>query len=179
MLEYALMGAQAAGLVGDIWASHASNSIGRRGQQLEEAQLDLQLKQERIASNERSLMNLEQLQEVLATQRAMASIGGGLPGIGSALAIEQRSVSNFNKDENARLLNLEFSAQHQKAKIAVGRLSVLGKRAEAGAKIFNQAFNMIPTNELFDKYKKPKTGAPVERAKPTTTRKPGILSGNV
>jgi hypothetical protein len=178
MLEYALMGAQAAGLVGDIWASSTSTRIRQRGQALEEQQLDLQLKQERLASNEQSLANLEQLQEVLATQRAMASISGGLPGIGSNLAIEQRSVSNFNKDEKARLLNLEFSAQHQKAKIAVGRLTSLGKQAESGAKIFNQAFNMIPLNEWYDKIKTPTKMAPIEKAKPTTVKKSGILTGS-
>lgn len=177
MLEYALMGAQAAGLVGDIWASASSQSMAKRGQQLEEQQLDLRLKQERIASNEQSLANLEQLQEVLATQRAFAAVRGAMPGIGSNLAVEQKSISNFNKDEQARLLNLEFGAQQRKAQMAVGRLSAFGKQAESGAKTFNQAFNMIPTGEWADKFKVSGNKAPVEKAIPTSGKKAGMLTG--
>lgn len=178
MLEYALMGAQAAGLVGDIWASSASGRVGKLGQQLEEQQLDLRLKQERIASQEQSLAGLEQLQEVLATQRAFAAVRGGLPGIGSNLAVEQKSITNFNRDEQARALNLEFGEQQRRAQMAAGRLSVLGKRAQSGAATFSKAFDILPLGQWGDSLGKDSGKiAPVEKAKPTTSKKPGIISG--
>ena len=78
-IDYLLMGAQAAGMIGDIWANEASLSVAKRGQELDEMQLDLRLQQERIASKEASIINLEQLAETLSTQRAMMAVRGGSP----------------------------------------------------------------------------------------------------
>lgn len=147
-LNYALMGAQAAGLVADVFATDASNKIARSGAALEEAQLELRIKQERIASNEQALANLEQLAETLATQRALMSVRGGTPGIGSNLASEAKAVRGFNRDEQARALSLEFSEQNRRAQISVGRIALAGKEAQSSAQLFNRAFNMIPFNEL-------------------------------
>ena len=156
-MDYLLMGVQAAGAIGDIWANEASLSVSKRGQQLEEAQLDLRFKQERIASNEQSILNLEQLAETLATQRALMSVRGGMSGIGSNLAIENKSLNAFNRDEQARTLSLEFLGQQRESQKAVGRISFAGKQAESAAKSFGKAFNMIPFNELSTKIKNPNT----------------------
>ena len=158
-IDYLLMGVQAAGLIGDIWANEASLSISKRGQQLEEAQLDLRLKQEQLASNEQSIANLEQLAETLATQRALMSIRGGTPGVGSNLAVEGKAISTFNRDEQARALSLQFLGVQREAQKAVGRITLAGKQAEAGAKSFGKAFNMIPFSELSTKLKTPTTAS--------------------
>lgn len=148
MLEFILLGAQAAGLAGDIWASSVSSNIAKRGQELEESQMELRIKQDRLASNEQSLFNLEQLAETLATQRALMSVRGGLPGVGSSLAIEAKSIARFNKDEQARELSLEFGTQQKRAQMAVNRIALAGSQAQQGAQIFNKAFDMIPFAEM-------------------------------
>lgn len=153
MLQFALYGAQAAGLVADIWTSSLSHKTARRGVELEEAQLDLRLKQEVLASNEQSLFNLEQLAETLATQRAFMAVRGGLPGVGSSLAQEQRAVTGFNKDEEARKLSLGFSAAQTKAQIGTQRIALAAQRGKQGAQMFGKAFNMIPFGEMAETFK--------------------------
>lgn len=148
MIQYLLYGAQAAGLVTDVFAQHASYSVAKRGQKLEEQQLDLRLKQERLASQEQSIANLEQLSETLATQRALMSVRGGLPGIGSSGSVAQKSMSGFNKDEEARQLSLGFTEQNIKAKVAVSKLLLAGKKAQMGADLFGKAFNMVAFGEI-------------------------------
>lgn len=183
-IDYLLMGVQAAGVIGDIWANEASLSISKRGQQLEEAQLDLRFKQERLASNEQSILNLEQLAETLATQRALMSVRGGTPGIGSNLAVENKSINAFNKDEQARALSLQFLGVQREAQKAVGRISLAGKEAEAASKSFGKAFNMIPFNELSTNLKKPATTTKTGQFKIDTNianwskkNKGGLLTG--
>ncbi len=175
MLDYALMGAQAAGLVGDIWSSGIASRIAGKAQSLEEAQLDLRLKQERIASNEQSLANLEQLAETLATQRALMSVRGGLPGVGSSLTLEAKSVARFNKDEQARQLSLEFAGEQLKARKSVGRIALAGQRAAAGASQFNKAFQMIPFSEMASKMKTP-AKTPTPRTTGIPNKQVGLLS---
>jgi hypothetical protein len=180
MLEFILLGAQAAGLIGDIFSQQAASKIARTGQQLDEAQMELRIKQDRIASNEQMLANLDNLAETLATQRALMSIRGGLPGVGSNLAVETKSVYNFNKDEQARTLSLEFSEQNRRAQIAASRIALAGREAERGAAIFNKAFDMIPFSEMGTAMQKTQKPAPVTKAKPTsfgTNKKTGLLTG--
>lgn len=179
MLEYALYGAMAAGLVGDIWTGSSASRVGRRAVNLEEAQLDLRLKQEVLASNEQSLFDLEQLAETLATQRAMMAVRGGLPGVGSSLALEQKSVNRFNKDEEARALSLGFAGAQRKAQVGALKVAQFGKEAQMGADIFSKAFNMIPFGEAFKKLegtKTPKTEKPKVRTSGIPTKRPGLLS---
>jgi hypothetical protein len=161
-LSYLLMGAQASGTIVDIFAQNASRDISRAGQQLEESQMELRIKQERIASNEQSIQNLEILAETLATQRALMSIRGGTPGMGSNLSVENKAVNMFNRDERVRALSLEFAEQNRRAQISVSRIALAGKEAEQGAKNFAKAFDMIPFAEMGTKVnakKGTKTGA--------------------
>lgn len=144
MIEYIMMGAQAAGMIGDIWANSKSSGIAKRGQQLEEQQLDLRLEQERVASQEQTLASLDMLAETLATQRAMMAVRGGSPGAGSNLAISQKAIATTAKDEVARDLSMGFLAQQRKAQMSVGKLAGFGKQAKAGAEMFSRGFNQLP-----------------------------------
>lgn len=174
MLEYALLGAQAAGLVGDIFT--------RQSSKLEEQQLDLRIKQERIASQEQSLFNLEQLAETLATQRALMAVRGATPGIGSAASLESKAIGRFNRDEEARTLSLEFSEQNRRAQIAVGRVALYGKQAQGASALFGKAFNMIPFAEYGQSNTKVKTGSTVPKYDFNSSlanygKKTGLLTG--
>lgn len=164
-----MMGAQAAGLVVDIWAQNTSLNIAAQAQKLEDAQMDLRLAQDRVASNEQASFHIEQLAETLATQRAMMAVRGGLPGAGSSGTIAAKSVANFNRDERARKLSLEFGEQNTKAQQAIGRIALAGKRAKVGADIFNKAFQQIPFSEISGSIM-PKKGIP------KMGKKTGILS---
>ena len=165
-LNYLLMGAEAAGLIGELYAGNAASRMGRRAQKVEEAQIDLRMKQDRIASNERALMDIEQLTETLATQRAFMAVRGGSPGAGSNLAVTEKSVAKFNKDQIARNLSLEFSQQQLSSQKAIGRMALAGQEAERGAKLFKNAFNMLPLSEGFGTLAAPKS-------KTTTKKLPG------
>ena len=171
MLEYLLMGAQASGAIGSIWSANMNYSALKRGQQLDEAQLDLRLKQERIASNEQTLYNLSQLQETLATQRALQAARGQLPGMGSSLATATKSITNFNKDVAARKLTLSFSEQQASANKAVGRIALAGKRSQMGAGIFETSIQNIPFSQLI--------GDISSNKQQFVSKKKGLLTGNI
>jgi hypothetical protein len=177
MLQFILMGAQAAGMIGSVMGESSRVKLAKIGQELDEQQANLRLQQDRIAANEQGLMQLEQLREVLASQRALVAARGGMPGMGSALALEQKSIANFQKDEQARERSLLFASQQQQARTALGRIGVVATQAQAGANMFKGAFSLIPFTEFTSALSGTQAPAPVTTATPTSTRG-GLLTGS-
>ena len=141
MFSLLLMGAQAAGSITSAWGAKNEYKQYKRATELENSQLDLRIQQERISSNEMSIDNLEQLKETLATQRAFMAVRGITPGVGTGLAMANKSIRNFNRDEQARELSLNIGVQQIKAQKSVNKLSLLGKRQQLGTNLAIGAFN--------------------------------------
>jgi len=193
MIQYVLLAAQAAGTVISLFGQREQYKIGKRASQLEDAQMSLRLQQEEIASMEQSIFNINQLGETLATQRALMAARGGIAGVGSNLAAEQKSVSAFNADERARQLSLNFRSEAITAQKAMNKLTLAGKRSELGANAFEQIFNMVPFAEIGTALQTPKdtkipglnklSSSPYQpkyRYKPydfKPTKKAGLLTG--
>ena len=83
-------------------------SLINQGAQIDQDMLDLQMKQSRLASRQRSLSNIENLKEVLSSQRAMFAARGQAIGQGVSAIATQKSLSNFGREEQARRLNQKY-----------------------------------------------------------------------
>ena len=137
MLQYILMGAQAAGSI-------MSYRTQKHAAGLEQQQIALRLKQETLASNQQSLYNLRSLEETLASQRAIMAARGVSAGAGSARGVQNRSVRAYNRDEEARKLSLDFLTTQrnvQSSQMSVGRY---GAKAQMGMDIFKAALGAMP-----------------------------------
>ncbi len=86
------------------------SQVGQRmialGAQIEQGELSLRMQEEAIASKEQGMFNMERLRETLASQNALASARGVERGSGTAGAMTNTAVNNFNTDERAREMNL-------------------------------------------------------------------------
>jgi hypothetical protein len=160
-LEYMLMGAQAAGLITNIYGMSEANKMNKLGTQLDQQALGLQMEQERLASTEQALANTENLRSILSTQRALMASRNQMPGVGSAGASEQKAIRNYNADESARNLNMVFRQAHLTGQSRLLDIKRFGAKAERGAALAAGSFNNISFNTLLGKYanqtqKKPK-----------------------
>lgn len=177
MIEFVLMGAQAAGMIGGAFSDASTYKAAKRGQQMDEAQANLRIRQERVAANEQGLFQLEELREVLATQRAMMSVRGGQSGVGSALAAEQKSISNFKRDEQARERSLQWSKSQHQARLSLGRMGLAGMKSQMAGQQFQRSFDMIPFTQMAGGLGGGQKPAAVSTAKPSFSR-PGALTGS-
>ena len=87
----------------------ASISQQAQAEEKQEQLLNLRLKQERAASNERTLANSRRLNSIIGQQRAMQAARGLSLSSGSFIAIQKNDFNRFNEDLNAEALNLSFA----------------------------------------------------------------------
>jgi len=148
MLPYVMAGIAAAGFISSAYGQYAGNKAAKKGQRADERQAELRIKQDRIASNEQALLDIEELGETLATQRAMMALRGGNPGMGSNLSITNKTMNTFNKDEQARQMSLQFGTQQARAQIAASRIALKGQRNQTYGNILGQGLNLLSTSDF-------------------------------
>jgi hypothetical protein len=177
-LLYLLMGAQAGGNLVDMFSTSSQIKMARRAAEMEGQQLDLRMQQERLASTERSVFQLEQLNETLASQRALMAARGGTPGVGSALALEQKSIQSFKRDEEARELSLGFMESQIKSQQVVGKMSAAGTAAQLGAGLMSRTFKQVPFSQMMagDGSKTPKKSGGVKPMKGAKSTRRGSVT---
>lgn len=86
------------------------NRLINAGARLEQNDLDLQMEEAVLSSQEEGIFNSERLRGVLASQNVLAAARGVDSGAGTQEALRNSSIKNFNADEKARQRNL-LSAQ--------------------------------------------------------------------
>lgn len=151
-------------------AMAAVSAMGRKSQyknaqratELEEKQIDLRMKQERLAFQEQGVAAIENLREVMASTQALFAAQGRMPGIGTTDAIQRRSVTAFNRDERARGLSLDFREQYARSQKSVGRLALQGMKKQHQAENFKSAFDLMNFSSFGFGSSKSNTMAPVE-----------------
>lgn len=142
------MGAQAAGIVTSIYSKKQQYKTQARAQQLEEAQIDLRMKQEQLAFEEQGLASVENLREVMASTQALFAAQGRTPGIGTTAAIERRSTTAFGRDERARELSKGFREHYYSSQKAVSRMTLASEKKKNKADRVSSVLNMINFNDL-------------------------------
>jgi len=142
-IQWLLMGAQAAGMLLDASSQRKANRWSDRGRQLDEAEINLRMNQERLQFEQESLSSLENLREVMASQRAMFAAQGRMPGVGSTRSIEERSKTQFTNEERARGLSQGFREHYLKSQVALSQIGASGKKAQQGMDLFSKSLNMF------------------------------------
>lgn len=144
--QFLLLASQAAGIGLSLYAQNKQKKLEALGTRADQAALDLRMQEEGAQTAEQSLFATEQLQEVLASQRAIFAARGTMAGAGSAGAISERSIRLYNADENARLLSKnsrELNLIGQKRGLELNRLS---GQASRGANLMGKGLNMFNFN---------------------------------
>lgn len=141
--NFLIMGAMAASAAMGQMGRKAQYKNARQATELEEHQIDLRMKQERLAFQEQGVASIENLREVMASTQALFAAQGRMPGIGTTDAIQRRSVTAFNRDETSRALSLGFREQYVRSQKAVGRLGLQGLKKQHQAESFKSAFDLM------------------------------------
>lgn len=148
MIPMIFLAAAASGIAVNLYGNAQSNRAMKAGGRADKAQLDLQMEQDSLASVEQSLFNTEQLREVMSSQRAIFGARGQMPGTGSALAIEQKSLRGYGADERARELSTNFRKTQLLGRKSLVDIQRFGEKAKMGAQLASQGMNMISTNAI-------------------------------
>ena len=158
-----LLGAQAAGISASIYSEIQGNRIRGRGAELEQRELGLRMQQEELAFTQANIENLQNLRETLATQNAILGARGQASGQGSALAVQNKSIANFNADTEAMRLNKTFRQSQYKALEKLQGIKLASSRQESSNRILGQGLNMFSISESLYK----KRGDKTKTSKPT------------
>lgn len=109
------MAAQASGIAMNLYQTRQAAKQLKMGARLDKEELEIGIEQERLMATEKSLMANERLRESLATTRALMAARGQAGGSGSARAVTQKSIQNFNLDEMARSISSNFKTYQAKS----------------------------------------------------------------
>jgi len=145
MLQFILMGAQAAGSIMSSYAQRKSFQQSQLAAGLEQQQLQLRLQQEVVASNQQGLANLDMLEQTLASQRALSAARGAMPGVGSTLSLAQKSVRGYQRDEKARALSMDFLKTQRKYQMGMSSMRQTGQKFKYGVGMFKQGMSQLST----------------------------------
>ncbi len=144
--EALLLGAQVAGIGANLYAARNERRMTEAGLSIEQGELGLRQKQEQLAFTEANIASIEQLQEVLATQRAMAGARGVNPGVGSALAASNKSVRAQGADERARGLSNLFRKSQLDGMSKLLNIKKATSRAQYGNTMLGAGLNSFSLN---------------------------------
>lgn len=157
-----LVSMQAAGAISDIYSTSQQVKIGRAGTQIELAQLNTRLEEERTSAAMRSLDAMQQLRMTLASQRAIFAARGQAGGAGSALAISSKSVNAYEADERVRRMNLLTKQSILRAAGALTGMHQLSSETQLGQQLSQRLWDNAPFTELGEMFKKSTTKKSVE-----------------
>ena len=152
-----LLGAQAAGIGANIFAAYQQRKMVESGIAVDQGDLKLRMKQEELAYTEANVESLGQLQEVMATQRAIMGARGQNPGVGSALAAANKSVRAQSADQAARDLSKSFRQAQLSGMSGLLNIKKAGARATFGNSLIEGGLSTLDLNttigELIQKNK--------------------------
>ncbi len=179
-----LMASQAAGIGMNMYSQRRAEKMARIGEKLDlmglqnqlqtgamqfetaQLQLDTRMKEEQLAFTQQALFDTERLKEVMATQRALFSARGQMPGVGTAAAISNKSLSAFSADERTRnlsqlfrknqlnnqksLLKIQKSAfdTQIRSNMAGVKVGQAARKAQMGSNLMMQGINMFSFNAM-------------------------------
>lgn len=147
-----LLGAQAAGIGANLYASYQQKKMAEYGFELEKGEINLRKGQEELSFAEANLASLQELQEVMATQRAIMGARGQNPGVGSALAAANKSLRAQSADEKARALSKDFRNAQLDSMSRLLNIKKAGARAQFGASLIEGGLSTLNLNTTIGEY---------------------------
>ncbi len=152
---YLLLAAQAAGVGLNLYANRQQNKIEGLGYNIDEGQLNTRMQQELLVASQQQLSELGNLEETLATQRAMFAARGTNAGQGTARTIMEASSKAYQEDQRARNLNTDFRKNYIESLKRLQRIERAGLKSTRGAQLAQFGLNMFSFNEVFGGNKMP------------------------
>lgn len=146
--NYFLLGGQAIGLGLQQVGANKASSLARRGTRLEQGQVDLRMQQERLLATQQTVEATENLRAIMASQRAIQSARGQMPGVGSAGAVEQGNLRAYMQDERKRALQSNYTQQQLSAQKQLLGLNNATAQSSIYGDLANKSFENIPFNSL-------------------------------
>lgn len=146
-MQLFLLGMQAVGAISDAAGTRSQIKLGRAGTELELAQIEVRLEQERNASAEGSLNAMQALRQNLATQQAIFAARGTSGKAGSAASIATKSVQNFSADERTRRMNLLSREAGLRATKTLTGFHQLTSETQLGQALTKRLVDQMPISE--------------------------------
>ncbi len=119
---YLMLAMQASGMITDYFGTKNQADMMNLGMQLKNAELDTNLEQNRLQTENESLEGMKNLRQTLGSQIAVMAARGTSTAGGSAASLLNESQANFNSDEQIRRLNSLGRENQLRAGAAVSRL---------------------------------------------------------
>lgn len=161
-LEIFLLGMQASGAIADYASTRQEIKLGRKGYEVEQAQIEARLEQERLASSQDSLLAMIELRKNLASQRAIYAARGQRAGTGTALALSQESIGNASANEQVRRMNLLSREANLRANKALSGLHQLTSETQLGQSMSKRMLEQLPVSQAFQGLQRKKSGFGIE-----------------
>ena len=153
-LEAFLVSMQAAGAISDIIGTRQQQGLGRAGSEVEQAQINTRMEEERVASALRSLDAMKQLRMTMASQRAIFAARGQKAGAGSAFSISQASVREFQSDERVRKMNLITRQGTLRAAGVLSGMHQLSSETQLGQELSQRMWQRTPFSQFGEIWKR-------------------------
>lgn len=147
-LEIAMMAATAAGDIADFFGTSAQKRYLKMGDQLNQAQIGMNLEAIRLGYEQQSLGAIRKLQSTLSTQAAMLGARGTESSQGSALFMAARSVANEQQDERIGRLNLLSQETQLRAQGLLSGLHTAQSETQLGQALTKRIFDTLPINAM-------------------------------
>ena len=152
-----LLSMQAAGLVFNMNDYKNNQEMISAGRNLEKAALDTNLEALNYDYQQSSVAAMKQLRENIGTQIVTQAARGTDSGSGTALVLNQKSISNYNADEQTRRMNLLAKEANLRASDVLSGMHTLQSETELGRKTAKE-FESIPTSSAFNEFRRSKLG---------------------
>ena len=146
-IQLFLLGMQAAGAITDAIGTRQQIKQGRAGAELEQAQIENRLEQERASSAQGSLDAMVALRQNLATQQAIFAARGTRATAGTAASIANKSVQNFSADERTRRMNLLSREAGLRATKTLSGFHQLKSETQLGQSLSKRLVDQLPIGE--------------------------------
>jgi hypothetical protein len=141
-----LLSLQSAGMVFDWLGRRNQVEIGRMGERITQAGIESNIQMTRLESEDASLQAMKQLRMNLGSQAAIMAARGTRSGAGTALALSNQSVGNFNADERTRKVNQKAREASIRAGGVISSLHQKTNEAQIWSEFRNNIINKIPTS---------------------------------
>lgn len=152
---YLLLAAQAAGVGLNLYASRQQNKLEGLGYKIDAGNINMRMQQELLMASQQQLSDLGNLEETLASQRAVFAARGTQAGQGSARTIMEASKKAYAEDERARRLNTDFRRNYMDSLKRLQRIERAGLKSTRAAQMAVSGLNMFSFNEVFGGNKMP------------------------
>lgn len=140
-----LLAMQAAGMVVDWFGTKSQQQMANMALKIQQAGTEANIYQTRVETEQASLQAMKDLRKNMGTQIAVFSARGTSTAGGSAVALMQESLGNFNADERMRRMNQLGRENELRAGGSIAKLNNQAESSKLWQGFASRTFNTFPT----------------------------------